>query len=127
MKYRKKIKKYSKYYSEGDFLKKLSSVSGKLGSGLLYYFVVLYYLVSDRDIPFKTRLLFIAALGYFILPSDLIADVIPGLGFTDDLAFISYAFSTANDYITPELQEKARQKVDSILKNDDQQTAGELK
>ena len=127
MKYRKKIKKYSKYYSEGDFLKKLSSVSGKLGSGLLYYFVVLYYLVSDRDIPFKTRLLFIAALGYFILPSDLIADVIPELGFTDDLAFISYAFSTANDYITPELQEKARQKVDSILKNDDQQTAGELK
>jgi uncharacterized membrane protein YkvA (DUF1232 family) len=126
MKYRKKIKKYAKYYSEGDFLKKLSSVSGKLGSGLLYYFVVLYYLVSDKEIPFKTRLLFIAALGYFILPSDLIADVIPGLGFTDDLAFISYAFSTANDYITPELQEKARQRVDAILKNDNPGIAEEL-
>ena len=126
MKYRKKIKKYSKYYSEGDFLKKLSSASGKLGSGLLYYFVVLYYLVSDKEIPLKTRLLFIAALGYFILPSDLVADVIPGLGFTDDLAFISYAFSMANDYITPELQDKARQKVDAILKHDQPGTAEEL-
>ena len=112
MKYRRKVKKYGKYYSEGDFLKKLSSVSGKLGGGLLYYFIVL---VSDKDIPFRTRALFIAALGYFILPTDLIADVIPGLGFTDDLAFITYAFSTANDYITPELREKAQRKVDDLL------------
>lgn len=115
MKYRRKVKKYGKYYSEGDFIKKLSSVSGKLGGGLLYYFIVLYYLVADKDIPFKTRALFIAALGYFILPTDLIADVIPGLGFTDDLAFITYAFSTANDYITPELREKAQRKVDDLL------------
>ncbi len=126
MKYRKKINKYAKHYSEGDFLKKLSKVSGKLGSGLVYYFIILYYLVSDRNIPFKTRLIFIAALGYFILPTDLIADVIPGLGFTDDLAFITFAFSTANDFITPELREKARQKAEALLNQKSGGTVEEL-
>jgi uncharacterized membrane protein YkvA (DUF1232 family) len=126
MKYRRKIKKYAKYYSEGDFLKKLSKVSGKLSSSLLYYFIILYYLVSDKNIPLKTRLIFIAALGYFILPSDLVADVIPGLGFTDDLAFVTYAFSTANDFITPELKAKAQERVERLLNQENKGLAEDL-
>lgn len=115
MKYRRNILKYARFYNEKDFHKKLSRISGKLGRGVLYYLAILYFLVSDKQIPLKTRLLFIAALGYFILPTDIISDVIPGLGFTDDIAFITYAFSTASDFITPELKEKAQQKVESLL------------
>jgi uncharacterized membrane protein YkvA (DUF1232 family) len=53
----------------------------------------------------------VAALGYFILPADLIADIIPGLGFTDDIAFLSYAITTVTDYLSPEIKEKAQQKL----------------
>jgi uncharacterized membrane protein YkvA (DUF1232 family) len=126
MKYRRKINKYAKYYSEGDFLKKISKVSGKIGSELLVHLILLYYLVSDKKIPLKTRLIFIAALGYFILPTDLVADIIPGLGFTDDLAFIAYAFSTANDFISPELREKAQQKANSLLNKNSSEAIEEL-
>jgi uncharacterized membrane protein YkvA (DUF1232 family) len=118
MKQGKNFHKYSKYYSESAFLKKLTNLSGKLGSTLLFYVIVLYELMRDNDIPLKKRLVFVAALGYFILPTDLISDFLPGLGFTDDLAFITYAMASATDYITPELREKAKKKVDQLLNRD---------
>lgn len=123
MKPEKKFKKYSNYYRTGEFKKKLAKVSGKLGTNLLYYLSVLYLLISEKNIPYKTRIIFIAALGYFILPTDLVSDFLPVLGYTDDLAFITYAFATATDYITPEIQEKARKRVDSLL-NRGQKEAG---
>jgi len=116
MKPKFQIKKYLKYYNESAFRKKLIKLSGKLSNQLLTYLLVLYELIKDKKIPNKTRLIFIAALGYFILPTDLISDFLPVLGFTDDLAFLTYAISTASTYITPEVLEKAREKKDQILK-----------
>jgi len=118
MKSGKKSQKYSKYFTESAFRNKLAKLSGKIGGKLLYYIIVLYELMRDNDIPLKNRLIFVAALGYFILPTDLVSDFIPGLGFADDLAFITYAMSSATDYITPEVREKARKKVDQLLKRD---------
>jgi uncharacterized membrane protein YkvA (DUF1232 family) len=103
----KKLIKYSKYFNERRLFKKLKSISGRLSIQLLYYILILFYLVSDKSVPYKTRIIFIAALGYLILPTDIVSDFIPGLGFTDDAAFIAYAISSASNYITPEIKEKA--------------------
>lgn len=107
MKPEKKLIKYSKYFNEQKLLKRLKSISGRLSIQLLYYIFILFYLVSDKSVPYKTRIIFIAALGYLILPTDFIADIIPGLGFSDDAAFIAYAISNATNYITPEIKNKA--------------------
>lgn len=56
-----------------------------------------------------------AALGYLILPADLISDFIPGLGFTDDAAFIAYAISNATIYITAEIKEKALKRLTDLI------------
>lgn len=109
---------YSKYFSESKLLRKLHRSAEKLGIKLLFYVFILYFLISDKDIPFKTRLVFMAALGYFILPMDLISDLLPGLGFTDDLAFILYAVSTGSEYITAEIKDKAKTRINSILKKE---------
>lgn len=109
-------KKYADHFSENKFRKKLASLSGKLGSNMLYYLLVLYEMMLDKSIPVKTRMLFVAALGYFILPTDLISDFLPALGYTDDLAFLTYAVSSATDYMTPEVKEKAKAKVKQLLK-----------
>ncbi|PLX13291.1 MAG: hypothetical protein C0598_03980 [Marinilabiliales bacterium] len=107
--------KYTRFFSEQKFLKKLQHYAGKLGTNLLFYAIILYYLISDRNIPLKTRLIFMAALGYFILPMDLISDLIPGLGFTDDLTFIMYAISTGNDHITDDIKQKAKNKLRTLF------------
>jgi len=106
---------YSKYFSESKLLRKLHRSAEKLGIKLLFYVFILYFLVSDKDIPLKTRLVFMAALGYFILPMDLISDLLPGLGFTDDLTFILYALSTGSEYITEEIKEKAKTKINNMF------------
>ena len=107
MKPEKKLLNYSKHYNEKRLFRKLKNISGKLSIVVLYYIFVLFFLISDKSVPIKTRVIFIAALGYLIVPTDLVADFIPGLGFTDDAALIAYAISSATDYVTPELKEKA--------------------
>lgn len=115
MKPEKRLSKYTKYFNEKKLFKKLKSISGTLSSNMLYYILVLYYLVSEKSVPLKTRIIFIAALGYFILPTDLIADVIPGFGFTDDAAFIVYAANQAVNYITPEVKAKALKALEKLI------------
>jgi len=110
---RRAIKRYARYFDEIALMEKIKSIAGQAGAMVVYYALILYYLLSDKAVPNRKKLIMVAALGYFILPADLIADVIPGLGFTDDITFLSYAISTAMDYITPELKEKARRKLDS--------------
>ena len=115
MKPEKKLLRYVKYFDEGKLFKKLKRISGIVSINLLYYILILFYLTSDSNIPIKIRIIFIAALGYLILPTDLVSDFIPGLGFTDDIAFITYAISSATNYITPEIQDKALNKLSNIV------------
>jgi uncharacterized membrane protein YkvA (DUF1232 family) len=99
---------YSKHFDESRFLLKLRKVAGLLGEKVLYSLLILYYLLFDKSIPLKVRTVFMGALGYFILPTDLIADFLPLIGFTDDIALISYVIANAVEYITPEIKVKAR-------------------
>jgi uncharacterized membrane protein YkvA (DUF1232 family) len=112
------ILKYRKYYNENKLSEKIFAVIGKVSDKVLYYVFLLLLLISDKSIPKKVRLVFMAALGYFILPSDIIADVLPVFGFADDIAFLTYAISSASQYITPELKQKAEEKMNAVLKKD---------
>ena len=47
-----------------------------------------YALGHYRSVPWKAILLITGAILYFIMPLDLIPDVIPGLGFTDDFGIL---------------------------------------
>lgn len=111
----RKIKKYTEHFDEGNLFKKIIAFSGKAGTNMLFYALILYFLMIKKDIPIRTRLIFVAALGYFILPTDLISDFIPGLGFTDDLTFITYALTQGTDHITPEIKAMAKSKLRSLL------------
>ena len=57
------------------------------------------------------KLKILGALGYFILPLDLIPDAILGLGFTDDFLALVWAIFKMRKYITPEIKEKARRRM----------------
>ena len=107
MKRIKKASDYAKHYSESDLFKKLKKASGSVGSQVLYYVLMLYFLIADKTIPMKVRLAFVAALGYFILPTDLVTDFLPVIGYTDDMALLTFVIGNATNYITPEIKEKA--------------------
>lgn len=43
------------------------------------------------DIPYASIIAIIAALLYFLTPTDLIADITPGIGLVDDIAVMAFA------------------------------------
>jgi len=70
--------------------------------------VAAYYCTLDRDTPLRVRGTLLAALAYFIMPLDLLPDIMPALGFTDDAAVLMAAFQMISAHIKPEHREAAK-------------------
>lgn len=71
--------------------------------------VAAYYCAMDPQTPLRVRVTLLGALAYFILPLDVIPDVLLGVGFTDDAAVLALAMKMVADHIQPRHQEAARQ------------------
>ncbi len=67
-----------------------------------------YYCAMDSATPTYVRAILFGALAYFVLPADVIPDVIAGLGFTDDASVIAAAIAAVRGNFRPEHREKAR-------------------
>ena len=107
---------YNRHYDEDSFWKKLKHLASTVGSKVLYPALQLYYLLQAKDVPVKAKTLIVGALGYLILPVDMVPDFIPALGFTDDLSALMVALRTLNKYLTPEINQKAKEQTNNILK-----------
>lgn len=103
--------KYELYYSEKGLMDKLTKFAKKAGVKTVYAALLLYYVLLSEDVPMKEKGLIIGALGYLILPIDLIPDAIPVLGFTDDLAALAYVVHAVLIYISPEIEAQAKSKL----------------
>lgn len=107
----KDLVKYQDNYSEPKLWDKLKKFAVKIGSGPTYYVLVLFYVMKSPGVSLEHKALIIGALGYFILPVDLIPDVIPALGFTDDIAALTLAYQAVKNSVTPDIEEKAKSKL----------------
>ena len=65
----------------------MQRIAKKVGATVIRPVFLLYYLLHDKDVPLHHKAYVIGALGYFILPFDLIPEsILPVIGFTDDVA-----------------------------------------
>jgi uncharacterized membrane protein YkvA (DUF1232 family) len=71
--------------------------------------VAAFHCATDAATPMPIRATLFGALAYFVMPFDVIPDVILGLGFTDDAAVLVAAFTAARNYITQAHRERARE------------------
>jgi uncharacterized membrane protein YkvA (DUF1232 family) len=64
----------------------------------LFIMMIKSYVQGEyREVPFKSILLILAGLIYFINPFDLIADFIPGFGYVDDITIILWVLKSVED------------------------------
>jgi len=103
---------YASYFNDGSLGKKLKKAARKVGRKAVYYVLLLYYVAKDPTVPTSLKIKVLGALGYFILPFDLIPDAILGLGYTDDFLALAWAVFSLRKYITPDIKAKARARVD---------------
>ena len=67
--------------------------------------------------PPQVRLTMLSALTYLIMPFDLIPDLIPITGFSDDLIAITAVVSLWSNHLTPEIRKRAILRLDKWLPN----------
>ena len=113
----KNIEKYQENYSESNLQRKLTSVARWAGAKVVYAVLLLYYVLRNPNVSTADKSKFYGALGYFILPTDLILDIIPLAGYTDDMAAIMWAIHTVAKNITPEIKAKAKAKLGEWFDN----------
>jgi uncharacterized membrane protein YkvA (DUF1232 family) len=70
--------------------------------------LTVYYCALDRGTPTYVRVALFAALAYFIDPFDVIPDVLPIIGLSDDAAVLAGAIKLVWDNIKPEHRDAAR-------------------
>lgn len=120
------LPQFQKNYSEDAFWEKLKRIASKAGAKVVYYALVLFYTLTDPNTPAKYKAVIAGALGYLILPLDLLPDFLPFAGLADDwaalIAAVSYVFSAIN----PQNKEKAREKLRSWFPNATDADLGDL-
>jgi uncharacterized membrane protein YkvA (DUF1232 family) len=67
-----------------------------------------YYCAFDRDTPMQVKAALVGALAYFVLPFDVVPDMMPMLGFADDAAILATALRLVANHLKPEHREAAR-------------------
>ncbi len=107
--------KYAKDFSESGFWDKVTGVLKKAGAEVIYKALQLYYATRNPNCPAAIKGTIYAALGYFILPIDLLPDVIPIVGFSDDLLALGAAIGMAHMYIDDDVVRQSRDKMADLF------------
>jgi uncharacterized membrane protein YkvA (DUF1232 family) len=114
--------KLKQWYSESQMDEKIKAVAKKAGATIIYPVLLLYNLFKSKNVLAKDKMIILAPLAYFILPADLVPDVILGVGFMDDGVAVTTALKTLSSSITPELTDQAKDMCKNLIGEVDGET-----
>lgn len=86
------MSEHARAYSEQAFKSKLGAIAGL--DKLIDAAKQVHALLRDPQTPIWVKGLCVAVLGYLIVPTDVVADFIPVLGYGDDLTALTAALAT---------------------------------
>ena len=103
---REKLRRDEASVREG-FWTKLQKFAAKLP--IAEDLLTAYYCAFDRNTPNHVRAALLGALAYFVLPIDVMPDLLPIVGFSDDAAVLAGAIRLVWVHIQPAHREAARE------------------
>ena len=111
----KELQKYEQNYSDSSFLDKVTKYGKLIGITALYKAVQLWFVLQKPDVPAGTKAVIMGALGYLIAPLDFLPDLLPVLGYTDDMVAITFALIKVQGYIDEEVERKSKKLLTKIF------------
>lgn len=102
-------------YSEQDLWDKVKMFAKSAGKEVIERVLLLYYAMKKPDCPAWAKATIIGALAYFIMPADLVPDILPMIGYTDDLAVLASAIATVISLIDDDVRLKAAKRLSQIF------------
>lgn len=112
---------YKKEYNEKHFLEKLKNVLKLVGVKGTYMLLILYNTLQKKDIPPKEKSIIIGALGYFLLPLDVLPDITPLVGYSDDIFALGMAILKVLPYIDEDVKIKSKNQLKKWFKIKDEE------
>ena len=98
-------------YSEQRFWDKVRHSLKTTGTEVIRKCLWLYYAAQKPETPLWAKTVVYSALAYFILPIDAIPDLLPGIGYTDDLIVLTAAIASISLYVDEEIKELTEKKI----------------
>ena len=111
----KELQKYEQHYNDSSFLDKVTKYGKLIGINALYKAVQLWFVMQKPDVPAGTKAVIMGALGYLIAPLDFLPDLLPVLGYTDDIVAITFALIKVQGYIDEEVERKSKKLLTKIF------------
>ena len=112
-----KLGDYEKEYTEDGLWEKIKKFAKKAGIKVIYYALLLFYALQSNKVSATEKAAIIGALGYFIMPLDIIPDVLPG-GFFDDGGVLLLVIKMLGN-IDDDVKDKAKAKLTEWFGNYD--------
>lgn len=103
------------WYSGPNLWKTLRRAALVAGRKSLLTALTLFYCLKDQDTPTWARGVIVGALGYLVLPTDLVPDLLPGIGYGDDWGALVAALGTVAAYIKDEHKSKAAAQLERLF------------
>lgn len=117
---------WSRFYSQSGLFTKILKVAQKAGLKVIYLVLLLFYTLQQSSTPKYAKSIILGALGYFILPTDFVADFIPMVGFSDDLTALLAAIAAVSLYVTKETKAKAKERLNVWFSSLDEKIINEV-
>ena len=102
---------------ERGFWRKLRKTVGRIP--FTRELLAAYYCASDPATPGHVKAVLMAALAYFVVPTDMIPDFIAAFGFTDDASVLALTVATVSSHIKPAHQERAAAYLENAIEAED--------
>jgi uncharacterized membrane protein YkvA (DUF1232 family) len=80
--------------------------------------LAVWYCARDDATPVAAKGMMLAALAYFVVPTDAVPDFIAGLGYTDDAAVFTAMLAIVGRHLKPRHRDAAKAAVDRLRAED---------
>ena len=120
------LSKYESEFSFDGLMNKIKESAKKAGLKAIYMALLLYYALESPTISTMDKAIIYGALGYFICPIDIVPDILPFIGLTDDIAVLAWAFSRVKHNVNDMTREKAKTKLKIWFGNFDEAEIDDL-
>ena len=105
------LNSYQKDFSFNGLMSKIKETAKRAGLKAIYMALLLYYALESPTCTALDKAIIYGALGYFISPLDLVPDILPLVGLSDDIAVLAWAYSRIRHNVSDMTREKAKTKL----------------
>ena len=120
------FEKYIKKFSEVKLWSNMATYAKKAGIKAVYSALLLYYAYTRKETPSWAKRIILGTLGYLLSPIDLIPDLSPLIGYTDDIGVLGFGVVTVAAYINKEVRDKAKGRLHKWFGDYDQTEIAEV-